>query len=33
MRDEVSVNESTGKQVYSTVCGVSDCLIDIKYAT
>lgn len=33
VRDEVSVNESTGKQVYSAVCGVWAYLIDVTYAT
>jgi len=33
VRDEVSVNESTGKKVYSAFCGVWDCLIDFTYAT
>jgi hypothetical protein len=33
VRDEVSVNERTGKQVYSAVCGVWDCMIDVTYGT
>jgi hypothetical protein len=33
VRDEVSVNESTGKQVYSAVCGVWDCVTDVTYGT